>query len=110
MADKVVLADTIFSRMRGLLGRKNLSAGEALILKPCDSVHTFFMRFPIDVAFVDRDNRLIGIIHSMPPSRLSRIFWKAKFAIELPPGTLKATSSQLGDAILIENDLSLLHH
>lgn len=110
LAENAILADSIFSRMRGLLGRAKLGAGEALILRPCDSVHTFFMRFPIDVAFVDKNNCLIGLVHSLLPFRLSRIFFKAKFAIELPASTLKATSSQTGDTILIEDDSSLLHH
>ncbi|HLD40830.1 MAG TPA: DUF192 domain-containing protein, partial [Candidatus Omnitrophota bacterium] len=74
VAQNAGIADNLFSRMRGLLGRKSLNLQEGLILRPCNSIHTFFMRFPIDVVFLDRYDLIIKVYHSLSPWRLSRTF------------------------------------
>lgn len=56
--------------MKGLLGRRDLAQGEGLLLRPASSVHTFFMRFPIDVVFLDRDFTVVGIRKALPPWRV----------------------------------------
>ncbi len=97
LAENAVIAKTPLKRMIGLLNRKGLEPGEALIIKPCNSIHTFFMRFPIDVVFVDANNRITKTIRSMRPFRISGIYLNALFVIELPAGTLEKTSTQAGD-------------
>ncbi|MEK6727828.1 MAG: DUF192 domain-containing protein [Candidatus Omnitrophota bacterium] len=99
LAENAAVADTILKRMKGLLGRKDFKEGEALILKPCNSVHTFFMSLPIDVVFVDSNNKIVKTISVMPPFRLSRIYFKASLAIELPAGTIAKTTTKSGDFI-----------
>jgi len=101
IAENAVIAKTPLKRMIGLLSRKAFEPGEALIIKPCNSIHTFFMRFPIDVAFVDANNRITKAIRSMRPFRISGIYLNALFCIELPTGTLEKTSTQTGDYITI---------
>lgn len=101
LAQNAVIANTILNRMKGLLGRKDFKEGEALVLKPCNSVHTFFMSLPIDVVFVDSDNKVVKTISAMPPFRLSRIYFKARLAIELPAGRIAKTSTQPGDFLYI---------
>lgn len=101
LADDVVLADTLITRMKGLLGKKDFKNGQALILKPCDSVHMFFMRFAIDVIFIDRQNRVDLAIQCLKPWRLSPICWKAKLAVELPAGIIKNSRTEKGDEIAI---------
>jgi len=101
LADNISCADTSFKRLKGLLGRKSLNKGEALIITPSNSIHTFFMRFPIDVLFVDNNNRVIKVISSLKPYRLSPICWQGKFVIELPVGTIQASSTQEGDTLQI---------
>ncbi len=101
LAEEATLADTFLSRLKGLLGRQSLGAGEALMLSPCDSVHTFFMRFAIDVAFLNKQNEIIGIYPCLKPWRITRIFFKASSCLELPAGVLHATQTQLGDHIEI---------
>ena len=96
------LADSFFSRMKGLLGRNSLPENEGLIITHCNSIHMFFMRFAIDVVFIDGDDTVVGIVENIPPFRLSRIFWKAKCAIEVPVGTIEKTQTGVGDKILIE--------
>lgn len=102
LAEEAILAASLFKRMRGLLGKKELRLGEALILKPCNSVHTFFMHFAIDVLFVNRDNCVIKAISGLKPFRLTRIYYNAVFAIELSAGVIQSTSTCPGDLLSIE--------
>jgi uncharacterized membrane protein (UPF0127 family) len=71
VCDRCRLADRFFSRLRGLLGRGELPAGDGLLLSPGSSVHTFFMRFAIDVVFLDRDLRVVGVAPNLRPWRLA---------------------------------------
>ncbi len=99
LADKARVADTFWTRLVGLLNRKSLEKGEALILKPCSSIHTFFMRFSIDALFLDKNSKVIGIIHAIKPFRISPVYFGAYLAIELAAGTLQLTQTKLGDSI-----------
>lgn len=99
ISEDAVLADVPFKRMKGLLGKKYLGKSEALILKPCNSVHTFFMRFPIDVLFLDKNNRVVKAINSLKPFRVTPIYFTATLAIELPIGTIQGTSTRQDDIL-----------
>jgi uncharacterized protein len=100
LVEKVVLANTPFARIRGLLGKKKLDIGEGIILSPCTSIHTFFMQFPIDILFVDKNNKVIKAISSLKPFRLTTVYFKAAFAIEIPAGTISSTSTHEGNELL----------
>lgn len=102
LADNVKVAANPFARMKGLLGRKEFSKGEALILDPCNSIHMLFMRFPIDVLFVGKDNRVVKAISSIKPFSMTSIFFKSRLAIELPTGTISSTLTSDGDMLVIE--------
>lgn len=97
LATRVVEARSLPARLRGLLGRSSLSEGEALVLAPCASVHTFFMRFPIDVLFLAADGRAVRAIGSLRPWRATRIHPSAVCAVELPAGALARSGSRAGD-------------
>jgi len=101
LAENAVIAGTPLKRMIGLLGYRQFEQGQALIIKPCNSIHTFFMRFAIDVIFVDSNNKITKIIHNMRPFRISAIYLNALFTIELPAGTLEETSTQAGDYVIL---------
>lgn len=98
LATDVTVAASFTSRLRGLLGRSSLPAGEGLLIKPCKGIHTFFMKFSIDVIFLDRDNRIVALNLSLPPNRMTRIYLKAVSVLELPAGTIGGTVA-VGDAI-----------
>ena len=104
LADRVRVADTFYKRLVGLLNRKSLGKGEALILKPCSSIHTLFMRFSIDVLFLDKNNKVIGLLSVFRPFRFSPIYPGSRLTIELPGNTLKITQTQLGDTIVIASE------
>lgn len=94
------IADCFASRFLGLMGKKDLPEEEGLIIKPCNSVHCFFMRFPIDVIFVDSDDRVVHIMPAMKPGRISPIVRRATYVIESNAHTL-SEKLRIGDEITI---------
>jgi uncharacterized protein len=102
IAGKLVTAENLFGRMKGLLGRKSLTDGEGLLIRPCKGIHTFGMRFPIDVLFIDGNGCVIAAISNLRPYRLTRLYPGASGAIELSAGTLAATATRTGDLIEIK--------
>lgn len=101
LAEKAEIADTPSMRIKGLLGKDNLKQGTGLVIVPCSSIHTFFMRFSIDVLFLDRQNRVVKIARSLLPGRIFGSFLKGKLAIELPIGTLDKTNTKVSDLVEI---------
>ena len=94
-------ADTYWSSLRGLIGSQPLAQGEGLLIVPCNSVHTHFMSFPIDVLYVDRDDRVVAMNQSMAPWRFGRLHRQAHFVIELPAGTLGRSGTEVGDQLQV---------
>ncbi|MFH1442005.1 MAG: DUF192 domain-containing protein [Candidatus Omnitrophota bacterium] len=99
LAEEAYIADTVFTRVKGLLGKQSFDEGSALIIKPCNSIHTFFMRFTIDVVFVNSNNAVVKILPKIAPNKISGVYFKAYFAIELPAGTVEKTSTIIGDLL-----------
>ena len=99
LAEDVFIANTPFARMKGLLGRKIFTRGQAIILDPCNSVHTFFMRFAVDILFVDKDYKVVKALPKLDPNRISRIYWHSSRVIELPAGRLNLTNTLVKDQL-----------
>ncbi len=99
LADEAKMADTFFSRLVGLLNRNSLEKSEALILTPSNCIHSFFMRFTIDVIFLDKAGKVIDALPSFKPFRLSPIYFNSRTIIELPEDTLELFQTQPGDII-----------
>lgn len=100
LCERCVLADTALARMRGLLGRSALPHGEGILLRPASSVHTGFMRFPIDVVFLDDDDRVLKIAHSLRPWKAAGAR-KAKAAVELPAGESERHGLDVGEKLYV---------
>jgi len=98
LATCLEVANTGPKRNKGLLGRKGLAPGEGLWIVPCESVHTFFMQFPIDLVYLDRNNRIRKVRSSVPPWRLS-VCLSAHSILELPSGTIRESQTQAGDML-----------
>jgi uncharacterized membrane protein (UPF0127 family) len=95
------LADGTVSRMRGLLGRRNLSSGEGILLVPGGSIHTFFMRFAIDVVFLDRENRVVGVRPVVRPWRMA-FARGARKTLELAAGEVQRLGLRAGEQLVLE--------
>lgn len=90
-------------RLVGLLGRSSLPPGEALVLDPCSSVHTGFMRFSIDVVYVDRDGRVVKAVSNLKPFRVSGVLRGRCSVIELASGTIANTATSPGDQLSLDS-------
>ena len=102
LAERCRTASTPLARFLGLMGRASLPPGEGLLIRPCSSVHCFFMRFPIDVAFLDGEGRVVKLYAPLRPWRTSSpVVWGAKQALELPAGTIADSDTQVGDVLLL---------
>jgi uncharacterized membrane protein (UPF0127 family) len=102
VADLLEPAFDSASRKRGLLGRDGLADGAALIIAPCSSVHTFFMRFPIDVIFADRAGRVVKTYASLGARRIA-FAWGGFAAIEMAAGSLSRSPVRAGDLLEISH-------
>jgi uncharacterized membrane protein (UPF0127 family) len=100
LADAADIADTSLKRQKGLLGRDKLLDGSALWIVPCESIHTFGMRFPIDVLYLDRRQKVRKVLRAMRPWRLSVCVF-AHSVLELPAGVIGRTNTQAGDQLLL---------
>ena len=87
--------------MKGLLGRTSLEPGGGMLIKPAPSVHMFFMRFALDVVFLDREDTIVGIAHTLKPWRMAGAR-RAHAALELPAGTAEQHGLDKGDVLQIE--------
>jgi uncharacterized membrane protein (UPF0127 family) len=96
------LARAFWARFRGLMGRPSLEEGEGLILKGEKSIHTFFMRFPIDVVYADQTWQVVRVDPAMLPNRIGPIVRQAAYVLELPAGVIKATGTDVGDQLVIQ--------
>jgi uncharacterized membrane protein (UPF0127 family) len=92
-------ARTHWTRLRGMLGRPEPGAGEGILLKPCQAVHMFGMRYPLDVAFLAQDGTVVAIYEWLRPSQVSRRHPEAAMALELKAGALGQSGTRIGDRI-----------
>jgi uncharacterized membrane protein (UPF0127 family) len=99
LASDVRLADTPRSRRTGLLKRESLRPGEGLWIVPTQAIHTFGMRFPIDVVFLDAALRVKRIYHGLAPYRLTPFVWGACSVLELASGAVSTTGTVVGDQL-----------
>lgn len=100
-----MLADSFLTRLRGLLGRRELPPDEGLLINPCSSIHTWFMRFPIDVVFLDRDLRVVRLAADVRPWRL-RWGRGARQVLELAAGEAAERRIEVGDRLTLEDSAS----
>lgn len=100
LAKDLEVADNPFTRRKGLLGRDGLAPGSGLWIFPCESVHTFGMRFPIDLVYLDRKHVVKKVRRNVSPGRLS-VCWTARSILELPAGVIETTGTARGDQIAI---------
>lgn len=99
LGDRIRRADTFRLRLMGLMFRPRLEPGEGLWLEPCRQVHTHFMRFPLDLVFMDPEGRVLRVLRAFPPWRVSPLVAGARAVLEIPAGATGGT--QPGDVVRI---------
>ena len=100
LCERCEIPKSSFARMRGLLGRDSLEPGTGMLIDAAPSVHMFFMRFPIDVVFLDRERTVVGVRHGLRPWRVAGVR-RAVAALELPAGA--AAGIEEGDVLVLED-------
>ncbi len=108
VATDVRLADNIWSRFWGLMGRRRLPQGEALHIRPCNSVHTFFMRFAMDGIFLDKESRVVKVVADMKPFRAAMGGKGAHSVLEMTAGAAESANVAAGDTLIFREAVSAL--
>lgn len=102
IASNVIYTKNLFSRMRGLLGRKSLGPDTAMVIDPCSSIHTLGMRFAIDIVFLDSKNKITSIAKNIPSGRFwVSGGWHVRRVIESEAGCLDLSSLRVGDTLTL---------
>ena len=96
-------AHTHWTRLKGLMGTKSLEQGHGLWLKPCNQVHMFFMKYALDLVFIDNEHRIVRLVEALPPGKISPKVKEAASVLELPVGTIARTGLTEGAALAIDN-------
>ena len=99
LAENARRAGGFLARGRGLMFASDLPDGGGLVLDPCNSIHMFFMRFPLDIIFVSKDGRVVFMYRGIRPWRMGRLVRGARMAIELPEGVIGRSGTQVGDSV-----------
>ena len=101
VCERCVVARSPWLRMKGLLGRSELPGEEGILLEPASSIHMFFMRFPIDAVFLDRELTVLKVVPSLPPWRIASARG-ARSVLELPAGTCERRGLREGDRLTLD--------
>jgi uncharacterized protein len=99
LADKLEEADSFGKRLKGLMFKKSMPENYALHLTPCRSIHTFFMKFPIDVLYLDNEKTIVGIEEKLQPGKIGKKVKGARTVIELPEGQISRTGTKVGQIV-----------
>lgn len=101
LGKQVKVANSFWTRAKGLLGRRSLAPGEGLLLYPCRGIHSYGMRFDFDAIYLNREYEVIHIIERMRPYRCGPMLKGAYAVLELPSGSVASTSTMIGDRLVI---------
>ena len=99
---RVRVADTFLTRLVGLLSRSSIDLDEGLLIVPCASIHTFFMRFSIDLVFLDKDNKVLGTCSNVRPNRVRVAPKRTHSVLEIAEGNVKKTGIHLDDLLIFD--------
>ena len=97
LVQKGRVADTAWQRFKGLMGVRHLPEGDGLLIEPCDSIHTHFMRIAIDVVYMDKSHRVVHVDPAMKPWRIGRRHSTAHYVLEIPSGAAAKSKTTVGD-------------
>ncbi|WP_078548224.1 DUF192 domain-containing protein [Litchfieldia alkalitelluris] len=99
IADNVGRAYSFIKRLKGLMFTKTLNSGTGLHIKPCLSVHTFFMKYPIDILYLNQNNEIVALDQAMSPGKVGKVYRDVQSVIELPAGTIEQMKIEINQII-----------
>ena len=99
IAEDIIVADSFFKRLKGLMFTKELSPQAGMYIYPCSSIHTFFMNYTIDVLYLDVNNKILAIDEDMKPRKVGKIVRGAVAVVELNSGRVKETNTRIGQTV-----------
>jgi len=97
-------ASNWWTRLRGLIGVRNLAQGDGLVIEPCRGVHCMFMSIPIDVLYADKQRKVVALDRAMKPWAIGKIYRNSHYVIETPVGTIDRSRTQIGDQLIFFGD------
>lgn len=103
LVEQLNIAESFWTRGKGLLGRRSIAANEALWIRPCNNIHTFFMKFSIDCIFVDSKMEIKNIATNVGPFRFVGPYWKSHSVIETKSGFIELKKLKIGDHLYVVN-------
>jgi uncharacterized membrane protein (UPF0127 family) len=93
------MANNPWTRLRGLIGVRNLPEGQGIVIEPCHGVHCMFMSIPIDVIYVNKQHQVVALDKAMQPWAVGKIYRDSHYVVEVPIGTIERTQTQVGDQL-----------
>lgn len=103
IGDKIKPANNFFSRSIGLLTKTSLNAGEGILFCPCNSIHSIGMKFIFDAIFIDKNKKIVHLMPSIKPFKLSPVIFNAKYVLEVKNGTTETLNLKIGDELVFED-------
>lgn len=103
ISENLQVADTFFKRLKGLMFTKELPLQNALQINPCNEIHTFFMKYSIDVLYLDVNNNILSIDENLQPGKIGKRVKRAVTVIELPKGKIKEKDIKVGQIVSVLN-------
>ena len=108
VGETIEVAESASQKVKGLLGRECLEDGQGLLFKGAGSLHTMFMRFPIDIIYTDKNGKVTKVARAVRPFKLVGAPLRCYYAIELPVGAIEASRTQVGDRLSFDDDPDVL--
>jgi uncharacterized membrane protein (UPF0127 family) len=105
LGEAIEVAQTAAQKVKGLLGRECLEDGQGLLFKGAGSLHTLFMRFPIDIVYADKKGKVLKLAEGVGPFKLVGAPLRCHFALELPAGAIHQSSTRVGDRLSFEDEM-----
>ena len=107
LGQAIEVAQTAAQRVKGLLGRECLEDGQGLLFRGAESMHTLFMRFPIDIVYADKNGKLVMLAEAVGPFKLVAAPLRCYYALELPAGVINQSKTRVGDRLSFDQELEL---
>jgi len=102
ISENVIIADTFFKRLKGLMFTKELPWKDSMLLKPCNEIHMFFMNYSLDVLYLDKDLKVVHMNEDLKPGKIGKRVKDSISVVELPEGRIKETGIKVGDILYLK--------